>query len=1112
MQTIVKPAQTCLCLLILLLLLLYPDLQMKGYSSTFQDKISISVRDASLADLLRQIAKKAETTIWFKNDDVSSYRGISYEAKNKTVDEILHQLLDNKGFLVTDLGNNSFGIKKKTETNLMAAPMDTIALVRGKITDERGTPLIGANILIKGTGKGASTGNDGSFMISNVKISSRTAVVSMVGYSTIESQIPGSNFLSVSLKAVSSILDEAIIVAYGTKIKRFATENTISIKSKDIENQPVGNPMLALQGRVPGLMIEQASGFAGSGVKVRLQGQNSISRGNDPFYVIDGVPYQSQLLPNFGSILGTSGSASAIPGNPLAFINPADIESIDILKDADATAIYGARAANGAILITTKKGKAGTMHVSLNVQTGYGQVPRRLQLLNTAQYIAMRKETKMNDGQPIGDNDFDINGTWSDKTEHDWQKELIGGKANYNDAQVSLSGGSSNVQYLVGTGFHRETTVFPTDLADKKINVHFNVSTSSNDRRFSATFSGSFLNDDNRLPNIDLTKNAMTLAPNAPDLRKPDGSLNWGVNDRGYSTLGTSHPLAKITALYKSKTDNVIANAALNYNILRTLTFKTNIGYNSLSTDELITNPVSVWAPEYAVYVTRTASYGNNTVKTWLVEPQLSFEHQFSTSKLSALAGATVQQMNSNRKLINGTGYASDGVLENVGAATSVSIPPGFTIISRYKYNAGFFRINYNLEDKYILNLSGRRDGSSRYGSANRFHNFGAVGAAWLFSSEKFFSSLSKVIDFGKIRMSYGITGNDQIGDYTYLSLYNYNTPPVPYGGGSSLIQNKLSNPYVQWEETKKLSLGLDLGLFSDRILLTGNYFSNRSSNLIYFAQLPSTAGPRYLDVNLPAVVRNSGLEVLVNTVNISKKDFKWSSTFNITVSRNRLKRFDDLSTSIYATDFVIGQPINILKAYAYRGVDSKDGYYRYADQKGDLTDDPNADPANRTVVINRDPKFFGGFGNTISYKGIQLDFLFQFVKQVAPRYWPEIPGVNMVNQPASLLDRWQKPGDIKPFQKVTATDFKTIGAYYNMFNSDAFYVDGSYIRLKNVSLSWTLPASFRKGLSLENGRVFINAQNVLTITSYKGLDPESQSSVSLPPLRVLTAGFQLTF
>ncbi len=371
---------------------------------------------------------------------------------------------------------------------------------------------------------------------------------------------------------------------------------------------------------------------------------------------------------------------------------------------------------------------------------------------------------------------------------------------------------------------------------------------------------------------------------------------------------------------------------------------------------------------------------------------------------------------------------------------------------------------------------------------------------------------MSRVIDYGKLRVSYGTTGNDQIGDYVYLSLYSYNTPPVPYLGAPSLVQNKLTNPYIQWEETKKLSFGLDLGLFSDRILVNCNYFINRSSNLINFGELPSTAGPRYLDINLPAVVRNSGLEVLLNTVNITKRNFKWSSSFNLTVSRNSLRRFDNLSSSIYANDFIIGQSINIIKAYPFKGVDSKEGRYLFTDTDGNLTDNPNSDPANRTVVINKDPKFFGGLGNTISYKGIQLDFLLQVVKQLAPKYWPAPPGSNKTNQPVWVLDRWQKTGDQKPVQKYTATDFKAYSAYYNVPFSDDFYVDASYIRLKNASLSYILPQMIRKKLSLENGRVFINCQNLFTITSFKGLDPETQSSISLPPLRVFTAGFQLTF
>jgi TonB-dependent starch-binding outer membrane protein SusC len=1081
-----------------------------------KETISLRLSNASLLKVIKAINAQSNFVIMYELTPKIKNVKVTIAFINKTIDEVMDELVKGrnlqwsrqKNVIILEDASDTTAIPSGALKYPAIIPSLTQPPVSGIVRGPDAQPLAGVNIIVKGTNRGTTSRADGTFSIA--ANAGETLQISSVGYNEKLVLIRNDSFIGIVALALSdSKLDEVQIIAYGETSRRLQTGNVGTVKAEEIAKQPVNNPLLALQGRVPGVMIEQASGFSGAGVKVRIQGQNSISRGNDPFYVIDGVPYVSQLLPNLGVILGGFGAAN---GNPLAFINPADIESIDVLKDADATAIYGSRASNGAILITTKKGKAGTMHVSLNFQAGYGQVTRRLKLLSTSQYIEMRKETKMNDNEAIGDDDYDINGTWSEHTNHDWQKELLGGKAKYNDLQASLSGGNSNVQYLIGTGFHKESTVFPTDLADTKVNVRFNMNAFSNDRRFSATFSGSFLNDDNRLPNVDLTRNAMTLSPNAPDLRKADGSLNWGVNDKGFSTIGINHPLAKITALYKSNTNNLLANASFNYYITKALNFKTTFGYNALSSDELITGPASIWAPEYSSFVTRSASYGDNRIKTWIIEPQLNFEHHFLNGKIKALLGSSLQQMTSNRKVVNGSGYISDLVLENIGAATHVTVPPSSTIASKYKYNAGFFSINYNLDDKYILNVSGRRDGSSRYGSANRFHNFGAVGAAWLFSNEKFFNPLSKIIDFGKLRVSYGTTGSDQIGDYVYLSLYSYNTPPIPYRGAASLIQNKLTNPYIQWEETRKFSLGLDLGFFSDRILINCNYFLNSSSNLIYFGELPSTAGPRMLDVNLPAEVQNSGVEVQISTINISKKNYKWSSSFNITAARNMLRKFDNLSTSSFFNEFVVGRAINIVKTYPFKGVDSEEGRYLYADKNGNLTDDPNSDPANKTVIFNRDPKFFGGLNNTISYKGLQLDFLLQFVKQVASGYAPDPPGFTAVNQPESVFERWQKVGDKTNVQKFSKTDPMTVAAYFNKRESDAFYIDGSYMRLKNASLSWTLPLAVRKKLSLENGRVFINCQNLFTITSYRGLDPETQSSVSLPPLRVFAAGFQLTF
>jgi TonB-linked SusC/RagA family outer membrane protein len=912
-------------------------------------------------------------------------------------------------------------------------------------------------------------------------------------------------------------LDEVQVIAYGVTSQRLNTGNVSAVNAETISKQPVNNPLLALSGRVPGLQINQVNGFAGSGVSVQIQGQNSITQGNDPFYVIDGVPYFSQLLPNLGNILGTSRSSGlsvANNGNPLSFINPQDIESISILKDADATAIYGSRAANGAILITTKKGKAGGTKVNVNLQSGVGKVPKFIKLLNTPEYVEMRNEALKNDGitSPSA-TDYDINGTW-DKTRYtDWQKELIGGSAKYNDLQGSISGGNDNTQFLIGSGYHRETTVFPGDFNDTKGSLRFNLHNISNDKKFQVSLSASYLAENNKLPAVDLTQYAMISAPNAPSLYNSDGSINWAPDASGNSSWGFNQPAALQLYKYKVATNNLISNFLMSYQISNGLSIRSNFGYSRLEQNELAENPQAVVPPEYRSFIPRTASYGNNNLSTWIIEPQIQYRKTFGINNIDFLLGSTFQENNSNRKLINGTGYNSDLVMGNINAATSINVPDNSTIQSLYKYNALFARINYNIDDKYILNFTARRDGSSRFGAENQFHNFGAIGTAWLFSSEKFIKDHLQFLSFGKLKASYGTTGNDQIGDYTFISLYQPLNPGTPYRGTGGAIPQGLSNPYLQWEETKKMNIGLDLGFFKDRILITGNYYNNKSSNQLVSTPLAITSGFSSIAANLPATVRNYGLEFTISTKNITTKSFNWTTNINLTLPKNKLLSFPDIQNSAYSNIYIVGQPLTIQKLFKFNKVDPATGIYQYIDKNDNVTSDPSNDQLNRTVIVNSAQTLFAGLQNSIGYKNFQLDFFFQFVKQKAnSNYYGNFPGsIYTANQPVSVLNRWQSAGDIAKVEKYNS-DFSLYGPQSSITSSDAVWKDASYLRLKNVSLSWVLPQRICDKMRITSARIYVQGENLLTITGYDGLDPETKVNTTLPVLRVITFGTQLTF
>jgi len=993
--------------------------------------------------------------------------------------------------------------------------------VKIKVVDENGGPLAGASVINHKTKHTVITDSQGE---ANLMANAGDIItVTFIGFDRQSINVKDvSSALTVSLKLSDSKLNEVQIIAYGTTSRRLSTGNISTVTAEDIKKQPVSNPLLALEGRVPGLFITQSSGVPGSGVQTMIQGQNSIASGNDPFYVIDGVPYTSQLLTTTnGSILGVTGTTAGSygvynshqsNGNPLSFINPNDIESITILKDAAATAIYGSKAANGAILITTKKGKAGAVKVNVNLQNGWGKVTRHVKLLNTQQYLQMRHEAMANDGVSVSKTDYDLNGAWDTTRYTDWQKELIGNTAHYTDLYADVSGGTQNIQALFGVTYHKETTVFATPYSYSAPAVHFSINTQTNNRKFSAQLTGSYMTNSNKLPNTDITGMAMTLPPNAPPLLNADGSINWAPDANGVSTLQYTNPYAQFLNNYNNQTNNLTSNAVLNYCPLAGLSIKTSFGYTNMQSNETTTKPLSAVAPENRLMSSASAYYGNNNINSWIVEPQVIYNHKLGSSALDILAGATFQQQKSEGTLYNGVGYSSDALLEN--AAAAVRLYSYGQTSALYRYNALYGRLNYNIEDKYILEGTFRRDGSSRFGINNQLHNFGSVSTAWIFSELRALKEHAKWLSFGKIKVSYGTTGNDQIGDYQYLSSYISYPPTLSYQGQSRLLPTGLSNPDLQWEETRKSNVGLNLGLFNDRILIGADYYINQSSNQLLSYPLASIAGFSSIFTNLDATVRNYGWELSWTSENIKSGQFQWTTNFNITIPRNKLVRFTDLENSSYADNYEIGKPITVTRAFQLIGVNPETGFYEILKANGKKTSSDLAFPADLFRKVDLAPKFYGGFDNQFAYKGFSLDVFFQFVNRLGSNYRYSAVAGTMANVPDWYLDRWQKPGDVATFQKFTTgqNPFNMGNTLWGSSSSTAAYDDAAYIRLKNISLAWSWPQAWTKRWHIQNGSLFLLAQNLLTITNYPGIDPETLNYATLPPLRVITMGIKATF
>jgi TonB-linked SusC/RagA family outer membrane protein len=965
--------------------------------------------------------------------------------------------------------------------------------IKGTVSDGS-NPLPGVSITVKNrSGSTAITDYSGQYEIN--ASANDTLIVSFIGFKKALIPVNGRNKVDVILKYDTTTLKEVTVNAGYYSVKESERTGSIArITAKDIETQPVSNVLGTMQGRMAGVNVTQNTGMPGGGFSIEIRGQNSLrSDGNNPLYIIDGVPYSSQSV-------GSSYTSTNMPiqNSPLNSINPSDIESIEVLKDADATAIYGSRGANGVVLISTKRGKSGKTAFTADYSYGLGRVTRFKDVLNTPEYLAMRREAFANDGltqYPAWA--YDVNGTWYQDRNTDWQKEFIGGTAEYTDFQASLSGGSEQTKFLLGGNYHKETTVYPGNYDYLKAGGHLSLNHESVDKRFSLGFSAIYSTQISSLPSADLSQTVAMLAPNAPALYDSSGALNWENNT-------FDNPAAQLEAKTKSDTYDLIVNALMSYNIGAGFSLSSSFGWTDLNQKQLNLQPSTIYNPAWGLGSEYSTVFANDLKRnSWIAEPQLSWKSNFGKATLEALVGTTFQQQKGEKLVSYGMGFTNNFLLENPASASRTGVLNSDENL--YRYNSIFTRINFNWAGKYILNLTARRDGSSRFGPDRQFADFGAVAAAWVFTGEEAVKDKISFLSFGKLRASYGTSGNDQIGDYQYLD--SYSSSGNIYQGISGILPSRLFNPYFGWETNNKLEAALETGFFKDRVFFTAAWFRNRSSNQLVGIPLPGTTGFQSIQANLDAVVQNQGIEFTIRTINVKSGEFSWITNLNFTSIKNKLISFPDLDASTYKNQYVIGEPLNIQKVYHYTGVDPQTGVYQFEDVNGDGALNPADD---KQTIKDLNIKFYGGLQNQLRYRNIDLDFLFQFVKQdnLNENFGNPMPGT-MYNQPSGVMDRWQNDGDTGPYQGFSNSNSARSLANSRFLQSDAIISDASFIRLKNISLSYTLPRELTKKISC---RLSIQAQNVLTFTKYKGIDPEFKISGYLPPLRVYTTSIQLTF
>lgn len=1076
-----------------------------NYAQMLERRVTLSMENVNFLESLERIEAGAQVRFVYSASQFAGEEAVTINADGVPLRDIFEQLFTPRNIVfrvheqegTVTLRKEAGPANKKQSPKSRKEALQVSGIVSDLLTQQ---PMAGVNIIIKGTTQGTTSDNNGRYTLEAGE--NDVLVFSFIGYATLEIEVNGQAVVNAALQEdIQNLKEVTINAGYYTTLKEIQTGNIGRIDAQAIERQPVSNPLATLQGRIAGLEVTQTSGMPSGNFTVRIRGQNSIANGNDPLYIVDGVPFFSRSL----SFAETSGQvyADGFGASPLNSINPRDIESIEVLKDADATAIYGSRGSNGVILITTRRGKKGKTTVDGSYREGIAQVAERMNVLGTPDYLAMRNEAFLNDGlTPDAGNAPDLV-VYDQQRNTDWQDVLLGGRARFRDAQFSISGGENLTQFSVGTGYHKETSVFPGESSDQRISGHASVSNTSPGGKLKTNVSVTYSVNSTTLPKLDLTATALVLPPNAPHLHTPDGDLNWGAD--GWSGVGlTANPLGYTKSVFDSRTANFIGNATLAYTLLPGLEAKANLGYSSVTMRAFTTTPLSAIDPATHAFSQNNTVFSNSNFENWIVEPQLNWKKELGDGHLDLLAGTSFAEQVTDGSAQYATGFSSEALMRNINAAASTARASSH--YSQYRYHAVFGRLNYTLKEKYIINITGRRDGSSRFGPGRQFANFGAVGMAWIFSREAFLASTVPFLSHGKLRVTYGSTGNDQLGDYQYLDTYSPSGSGA-YNGTVGLRPQRLFNPEFGWETVRKFETGIDAAFADNRYTFAVNYYRNRSSNQLIGTPLPATTGFTTIQSNFPAIIENRGFEIEAGAEIIRREKFTWSASFNMSIPRNELVKFPGLESSPYANQYAEGEPLSISKLYRFTQVNPETGLYEFEDVDGDGT----LTAADRTAIKFRGREYYGGLGTSLRYGTIQLDALIEFVRQTGPNYlsyYAVTPGGQPLNVSEYSLDRWKATSDVRDVQRYSTTG-SVQAAYGNLRNSDRAVSDASFLRLKNISLSWSVPDKWTSKIRFENVRLFLQVQNLLMLMEYEGLHPENQFAV-LPPLRVITAGLQV--
>jgi len=1104
-------------------------------ASSYAQDVTFAKKGASVQQVLKEVHKQTGYNVLWSATKIKSTHSLDVDFKKASLTDVLDKIFDGTAFTY-EIEDKNVIITERTAPLLtvfadkLRSALNIPSDITGQVVDSLGKPLAGASISLKGTNSSTNTDNNGNFTLNGIPQGSYLLSVTYIGYAKLQRPVilVGKDLnLKFILHQASSALDQVQIIAYGETTQRYSIGSVATVSAKTIEQQPVSNILLALEGQVPGLLITPSSGAPGSAVEVQIRGQGSlisnINNGTKPYdqplFILDGVPLAAQNVDiNLFNSLGTTAGGYATFGgrSPFNNINPADIESISVLKDADATSIYGTQGANGVIIITTKKGKPGKTRLDVSANSGVNVVARTVQMLNTQQYLSIRREALANDGYTPSSNPYD-NGFAPDLTVFDQNKStdyfnyLLGNTSHNSDVHASISGGSNNTSFIISGGYTHETYNFPGDYANDRATLHTSIEHTALNNRLTIDLSSDLGYANNNSSAVNELTSILT-PPNYPDLIGPDGNLVWeykGIDISQYQTDGFLKQTNDLQSF------NMNYSLRLDYKILTGLDISSNLGYSRLSTVENTQLPIAAQNPAYNPL--GTAQFGNSLFQTINIEPQLNYKHDFGKGQLSALLGGTYKKDHSNSTQLDGKGYDNDSLLGSINSAQTITATDADNL---YKYAALFARIGYIYDKKYIISLTGRRDGSSNFGPGRQFGDFGSAGLGWIFSEEKAFQSLLPIVSYGKLSATYGTSGSDGVAPYQYQAFWQPGSYVPLFQGTRPYSPANLYNPDYSWDLKKTFNAALDLGFWHDRLLLNATLYQSRISDQLTSGILPSQTGFTSVVENFNATVQNRGWEFTLTSTNVTTKNFKWTTNFNISGNSNKLIAFPGLASSPYAFYYTIGEPTSEINGFKYKDVNPATGIFEFYKANGTVTSTPNYALESRggdlQPIANLTPKFFGGFGNTLTYKAFSFYFMFQFSRQTGINYLGSIyanpfdqPG-SFANQPIEVLNHWSKPGDISDIEKLT-TGYSPSSNYF--IASSGAYSDASYIRLKTLAFSYTLPGSFLNKLNIKSCKFYINAQNLLTFTSFKVGDPESPGGLfSFPLQRTIVCGLSFNF